>query len=142
MKQTFGKKERLCGHREIGRLFQRGSTEVQTFYLFPFRVLYIQDQQFTSPLPQVLFSVSKKKFKKAVDRNLVRRRCKESYRLSKQPLQLLPPGEKPSYIAFLYLAKEIASYDVIDKAMKQCIKKLEKLPFNLRKDPSNSTENP
>jgi len=132
LKQTFGKNERLCSHRVIGRLFKRGSSEVHTFYLFPFRVLYIYDLQ-APPLPQVLFSVSKKQFKKAVDRNLIRRRCKESYRLNKESLVTLPTESRPSYIAFLYLAKEITSYDVIETAMKQTLKRLEKLPPAIQK---------
>ncbi|MCF0049778.1 ribonuclease P protein component [Dyadobacter sp. LJ53] len=133
MKKTFGKNERLCSPRLIGRLFQRGSTEVQTFYLFPFRVLYIIEKESPPELPQVLFSVSKKSFKRAVDRNLVRRRCREAYRLNKESLLALSTESRPSYIAFLYLAKEITSYDVIETAMKQSLKRLEKLPRAVQK---------
>ena len=133
MKQKFGKNERLCSPRLIGRVFQRGSKEVQTFYLFPFRVLYIYEKETPPPFPQVLFSVPKKQFKKAVDRNLIRRRCKESYRLNKELLVSSPPEQRPSYIAFLYLAKEIATYDVIETAMKQTLKRMGKLPSSLLK---------
>ena len=70
-----------------------------------------------SPLPQVLFSVSKRNFKRAVDRNLIRRRCREAYRLHKAILTANPEVPYPTSIAFLYLAKEISTYDVIEKAM-------------------------
>lgn len=134
MKQTFGKNERLCSPRVIGRLFQRGSADVHTFYLFPFRVLYIYDTTTPPPFPQLLFSVSKRQFKKAVDRNQVKRRCREAYRLNKAALLSLPAESRPSYIAFLYIAKEISTFDVIEAAMKQSLNRLLKLPPALRKN--------
>lgn len=124
MKQTFKKNERLRSRQTIDRLFKRGSTEVHTFYLFPFRVLYIYDSPPPLLLPEVLFSVSKRNFKKAVDRNLVRRRCREAYRLHKHLLIQNPGVPLPASIAFLYLAKEKAAYDVIEKAMRKILVKL------------------
>ena len=77
-----------------------------------------------SPLPQVLFSVSKRNFKRAVDRNLIRRRCREAYRLHKYILLQNPKVPYPTSIAFLYLAKEISTYDVIEKAMIKVLNKM------------------
>ncbi len=145
LKQTFKKEEKLRSRSIIDRLFKRGSKEVQTFYLFPFRMLYFekmpeagyrladdlavsdspaQPQRVPSPLPQVLFSVSKRNFKRAVDRNLIRRRCREAYRLHKVILTAKPDIPYPASIAFLYLAKEISTYDVIEKAMIKVLNKM------------------
>ena len=102
-------------------------------------MLYIHDPEAIAQLPQVLFSIAKKQFKKAVDRNLIRRRCRETYRLNKEFLVISPPESRPSYIAFLYLAKEITTYDVIDLAMKQSLKRLGKVPLARQKTPTDNS---
>ena len=119
--QHFSKNERLCNKVIIDRLFERGSEEVQSRYLFPFKIFYIYDPTATAKLPQVLFSVSKRGFKRAVDRNLLKRRCREAYRLHKSILVANPSAPAPSYIAFVYIAKEKANYSVIEKAMKKLL---------------------
>ena len=78
-----------------------------------------------SPFTQVLFSVAMRNFTRAVDRNLIRRRCREAYRLHKSILTANNPAVPyPTSIAFLYLAKEISTYDVIEKAMIKVLNKL------------------
>ncbi|MEZ0542051.1 ribonuclease P protein component [Fibrella arboris] len=106
MRHTFPKTERLTSQKVIDRLFHRekpGAPPTEkppgdaplTFYHFPFRVLYFRHAPDNVPerpaggpgtLPQVLFSVPKRAFKKAVDRNAVRRRVREAYRLHKHRL--------------------------------------------------------
>jgi ribonuclease P protein component len=72
----------------------------------------------TKNATQVLFSVPKRQFKHAVDRNLIRRRMKEAYRLHKQLLT----GNFS--IAFIYIGKGIEDYEVIEKGMKSALKKV------------------
>src|SRR5580698_8922914 len=77
---TFTKEERLCNKKLIHELFHKGSS----FLCYPFKVSWLavaEPQQFPA---QVLLSVSKKRFKHAVDRNLLKRRIREAYRLGKQ----------------------------------------------------------
>ncbi|WP_421827878.1 ribonuclease P protein component [Larkinella sp.] len=120
MKQTFKKSERLCSKKTIGQLFQKGSATTRTFYLFPFRLLYTDDPERGNPLPAILISVSSRNFKKAVDRNLIRRRVREAYRLNKALLfgTAEKPKQPPAYIVFLYTARAIISFEEIEKSMK------------------------
>lgn len=86
-------------------------------YLYPFQIKYQKRnlEKSESLFPQVLFVVSKRYFKKAVDRNLVRRRIKEAYRLNKIPLQnYLSPI---SSLAIVYIAKESLDFATIQKKL-------------------------
>lgn len=110
MKQTFSKEERLCSQRLISMLFTKG----QTFHLKPFRIIWMrQPLEVLSPV-QVLMSVPKYNFHKAVQRNLVRRRMKEAYRLNKQLLyDNLSGAGYQIVLCITYTAKEIVAYDLI-----------------------------
>lgn len=127
MKQTFPKAERLCSRKTIGRLFEKGSTEAKTSYLFPFKVFYLVDSDVPSNQPtQVLFSISKRNFKKAVDRNLLRRRCREAYRKNKHLFFSSPEQRPPSYIAFILIAKTKVDYETIERGLQKLIGRLGK----------------
>ncbi len=119
---TFTKEERLCNKRLIDELFHKGSS----FLCYPFKVswLIVDDPQ---PFPaQVLFSVSKKRYKRAVDRNLIKRRIRESYRLHKQQYlySLLNDPDKKIVFSIGYIGKEITPYDFIEKKMLKLLTQL------------------
>ncbi|WP_420577070.1 ribonuclease P protein component [Ekhidna sp.] len=116
-KYSFSKKERLTGKKKIEGLFKKGSS----FYLDSFQIRHLQSE-LVGP-NEILISVPKRNFKRAVDRNLLKRRIREAYRLNKH---LLHKGENESalYIAFIYLSKEILTFDNIQS---QLIKGLERL---------------
>ncbi len=74
---------------------------------------------------QVMFSVSKRRFKRAVKRILLKRRIREAYRLNKQPLlDVLNSKNQQIAVAFLFVSKEELDYHTIEKAMKKAIARL------------------
>ena len=79
MKLTLGKKERLKSKKLIEQLYSEGKS-VKTF---PFRMVFLQVEH-TSDFPaQMGVSVPKRNFKRAVDRNRIKRLMRETYRLQK-----------------------------------------------------------
>lgn len=105
----FRKEERLNKEKLIKELFDKGSS----FYLFPFRVFFMYNPEGDYPFHQVLISVSKRNFKKAVDRNLIKRRTREAYRKNKAEIA----ASKKLLIAYIYSAKEILTFAQIQERL-------------------------
>jgi ribonuclease P protein component len=79
-KYTFGKNEKLTGRKLTSQLFAEG----KSFFIPPVKVLWL-DTVLNSPAPvQLLISVPRRQFKKAVERNRIRRLFREAYRLHKR----------------------------------------------------------
>jgi ribonuclease P protein component len=118
---TLKKEERLCSQKIIGELFSSGDS----FLSYPLKVVF-QKTQLQVNLPvQAAFTVSKRSFKRAVKRNLLKRRMREAYRLNK--LQLYTElTEKGLQIAvmFVFIGKEVAEYAQIEKSMISALKKI------------------
>jgi ribonuclease P protein component len=115
MKNSFKKAERLNSKKLIKELFNRGSS----FYLYPFKVNFLSDPSET-PNSQILISVSKRNFKKAVDRNKIKRRIREAYRLNKGQLNI----PHSILIAYIYTSKEILSFHEIQNKLIRSFDKL------------------
>ncbi|MDR2969059.1 MAG: ribonuclease P protein component [Tannerellaceae bacterium] len=121
---TFSKEERLSWKRYIDLLFAQG----QSFVAFPLRVifLFLDEPPFGEPLSarsSTLISVSKKKFKRAVKRNRIKRQIRETYRVRKPELiTSLEAKDKHLLVAFLYLDNEFHTFPQMEKAMSKAIR--------------------
>jgi ribonuclease P protein component len=128
IRYTLGKKDRLTSRKAIGFLFEKGTS----FSLFPFRVTYIihpilQLQSNTTPL-QAGFSVGKKYFKKAVDRNRIKRLMKEAYRLQKNSLHQ-SIIQQPMQLQFflMYTGNALPDYELVAQKTTAILKRLNKI---------------
>ncbi len=112
---TFKKEERLCNKKLLEKLFRSGSS----FLCYPFRVSWLQADAVLPATVQVVFAVSKKRYRRAVDRNLIKRRMRETYRLHKQDLLYAPLQEQNQQLIFSinYIGKEITDFKFMDKKM-------------------------
>lgn len=119
--QTFKKLERLCSKKVIEELISKGSS----FNEFPFKVIYHQTKLDSSSPAQVVISVSKRNFKKAVSRNKLKRRTREAYRKNKDLLyEALQKKEQQLAIMLIYIAKEEIEYKEIESKIIVTLRKL------------------
>lgn len=111
----FAREERLKSRKLIGKLF----TEGQSFAVFPLRIIFLKSAEGAGV--QAAFSVSKRHFKHAVQRNRIKRQMREAYRLRKN--QLSDTTGQISLMV-LYTAKEPLPYARIGEAMGRLLKKI------------------
>jgi ribonuclease P protein component len=111
MKFTLGKQERLKSKKLIDRLYAEGNS----VKAFPLRMVYLEAEH-TSDFPaQVGVSVGKRNFKKAPDRNRLKRLMRETYRLQKEIVY--NNLEKPHIFMISYIGKEEKTYEVLFSKM-------------------------
>jgi ribonuclease P protein component len=114
----------LNSKKIIQELFEKGSY----FYLYPFKIVYALNLYEVNPTSQkLLVSVSKKKFKKAVDRNKIKRKIKEAYRLNKHELLAETFNNTSLSIGLIYTGKEIHEFKMIESKVKKLLIKLVEL---------------
>jgi ribonuclease P protein component len=119
---TFSKEEKLSSHINIDRLFSTG----KSFSVHPFKVFYcITDGQDKSPA-RVLIAVPRKKFRRAVDRNRLKRMIREAYRLNKSILlEHLKNTPVHIHIGLVYNGNTVdISYKEVEIKIQLCIDKL------------------
>ena len=124
MNNSLPKSERMFKKKDISVLFEKGNGT----FSFPYKVVYLESNN-SGDIAKVslLISVSKRYFKKAVDRNKIRRYIKEAYRLNKSILwKLMEDRQNELQIAIIYVNKEIGDFESHYKAMKKLLVRVSK----------------
>ena len=108
-------KEHLKSKRVIEQVYANGASVTS----YPMRAIFIeQPVEEQEPTASILINVSKKRFRHAVDRNLVKRRIREAYRTSKHPfIEALENNGKKMAVAIIYIDNKHNSTAFIRKKM-------------------------
>ncbi len=120
---SFPSNEKLKSRKVITQLFEEGNDE----YYFPIKLLWIIESASQTSGVKAGFSVPKRKFKRAVDRNLLKRKMREAYRLNKSELiELAHKKEIQISIFFIYSSATIHDYNQIERSLKKHLSNLPK----------------
>ena len=119
MRQTFSKKEKLKSKKDIDLLFSKG----KSLTAFPLKLIYVatEIEDFDMPF-KVGVSVSKRLFKRAVDRNRIKRLLREAYRLNKQIIYEAETNKQYAMM-FLYLGKEMPDFKIVEERVVRLLTK-------------------
>ena len=118
---TFPKEEHLCRKKLIDELFgKQGSS----FGVYPLRIVWVASPAPTAAAPQVLISVSKRTFKRAVDRNRLKRLIREAYRLNKYRLLEQPSGHQVALLGIIFTGKEKSPLALVEKRLISALNRL------------------
>ena len=125
MKQfTLGKQERLKSRKLIEELFTRG----ERISVFPYRVFYLFQKNDTTAVKNKLqcgVGAGTRNFKKAVDRNRIKRLTREAWRLQKNELmQKMNTQQQTLVLFFIYTGKELPEFSFVKEKLAIILNKL------------------
>ncbi|MDR0686312.1 MAG: ribonuclease P protein component [Dysgonamonadaceae bacterium] len=122
-RHVFQKKEKISLKNEIELVFAKG----ESFLLYPLRVIYVQHPPTSGAQAAILISVPKKRLKKAVSRNRVKRFVREAYRLNKNELvKSLAETGKNLLAAFVFVGNSLPDYHEVEISLKNSLVELNK----------------
>lgn len=119
---TFRKEERLAKKKSIERLFREG----QSFFSHPLKVYWLALPAEEEIPAQILIIVGKRSFKRAVDRNRIRRQIRETYRLNKAGFhEFLRERNYQCLVGLIYTSGQHIDTHDLEKKIKYVIRRLE-----------------
>lgn len=125
-KHTLGKEERLCSRKLIDSLFKGGGSRAMSG--FPLRMVYaVTERHEGEPAAQILVSVPKRCFKRAVKRNRIKRLVREAYRLNKHILADALERHEPQMsatMAFIYTDSHLHDYTTVEQRVRNLLTRL------------------
>ena len=117
----FPKNQKLCNEKAIERLFENGKSLTEK----PFRIIYNIDNNYEDVFLKALIVVPKKRVRLASDRNVIKRRVKEAYRLQKSEFEkYLKSNNHQLNLAIIYQKHEILDYKLIEVKIKLLLSRL------------------
>ena len=122
MQQTYNREERLKKKKLITKLFNDG----KSLTVFPIKFVYLETEHAGPYKVQTGVSVSKRIFKKAVDRNHIKRLVREVYRKNKYLIYQSEHTKKHIFM-FIYLGKKEMNYNLLEEKMIALLNKFLKL---------------
>jgi len=132
-RHTLGKTERLKSRKAIEQLFREG----KSFSHFPFRVYFQKSTPATNENLQWGVGVSSRNFKRAVDRNRIKRLLRESWRLQKHTLNDFLKGQPYGLqVFFIFTGKEIPEFEEMQEKTAKVIERFKKM---LHENPESDT---
>jgi ribonuclease P protein component len=122
---TLGKEERMKSRKQIEHLFNEG----EKFSVHPFRIFYSVSSLHSTHNSQLTtcfgIGVSSRNFKKAVDRNRIKRLGREAWRTQNKALkEKLKTSGKQLNVFFIYTAKELPDFKTVNEKVVLALKKL------------------
>ena len=119
---TLCKDERLRGKKAISNLFDAGHTFFQT----PYKVFWVKTPE--THLYPVCFAISvpKRRFKRAVMRNLLKRRTREAFRINKQILSNAISDNRQVRLMLVYASDKLLTYAELEESMKKILQRIAK----------------
>jgi ribonuclease P protein component len=121
--QTFLKNERLCGQTTIDNLFENGNSIKDSL----FRLVWNTEEFDHKIIAQTVIVVPKKNIKNATNRNVLKRRIREAFRIYKSDLYTkIKNHNKKLVIAIIYQEQELLPYKVIEEKIKLILGRLSK----------------